>query len=149
MKLIKPPKSGKQYWKTKKMEIQKETKSYNHKNEDFVEAEIVDDGKSSARKSNASRNKTYRDNRNHTGKPRSHRTRLNPEKAFSSMKYKIMGLILVVGILLTLFGFVLTSTIIGAIIGIPFMILGISLLSLFGKLLFSKKNPAIFKTFRF
>ncbi|MCK5357600.1 MAG: hypothetical protein KAJ48_04330, partial [Elusimicrobiales bacterium] len=106
------------------MEIQKETKSYNHKNEEFMEAEIVDDGKSSTRTRNTSRNKTYRDNRNHTGKPRSHRRRLNPEKAFFSMKYKIMSLILVVGILLTLFGFVLTSTIIGAIIGIPFMILG-------------------------
>ncbi|MEA3307013.1 MAG: hypothetical protein U9Q34_04420 [Elusimicrobiota bacterium] len=131
------------------MEIQKKTKSYTHTNEEFVEAEIVDDGKRSSRNRNTSGNRTYGGERNQRRQTHSQKTRLNPEKAFSSMKYRIMGLLLVAGIVLTLFGFVLTSTIIGAIIGIPLMILGISLLSLFGKLLFSKKNPAIFKTYRF
>ncbi|MCG2724685.1 MAG: hypothetical protein L6420_00280 [Elusimicrobia bacterium] len=111
------------------MEIQ-EIKSYKKPdNEDYIEAEIVDDGKNSARSGN------------HARKNRQNGARSNPEKAFSLIKYKIMGLILVVGIIFTLFGFVLTSTIIGAIIGIPFMLLGISLLSLFGKLLFSKNKP--------
>ncbi len=132
-----------------KMEIQKETQQYNHKNEDFVEAEIIDDGKGSARNRNTSGNRNHAGERNRNRQTHSRKTRTNPKKAFSSIKYRIMGLLLVVGIILTLLGFVLTSTIIGAIIGIPFMILGISLLSLFGKLLFSKKNPAIFKTFRF
>ncbi|MBU2530752.1 MAG: hypothetical protein KKD35_06905, partial [Elusimicrobia bacterium] len=105
------------------MEIQKETKPYNHKNEDFVEAEIVDDGKGSARNRNTSGNRNNADARNQSRQTYSRKTRTNPEKAFSSMKYRIMGLLLVVGIVLTLLGFVLTSTIIGAIIGIPFMIL--------------------------
>ena len=119
------------------MEIQKTNQYQRSTNDDFVEAEIVDDGKSSAR------------NRTYNQKTRSNANQTNPEKAFWAMKYKIMGLILVVGIIFTLFGFLLTSTIIGAIIGIPFMILGISLLSLFGKLLFSKKNSTIFKTYKF
>lgn len=126
------------------MEIQKTQPYKKPENEEFIEAEIVDDGKSSSRHQKTSRDRSYGNERKHSA-----RTRSNTEKAFSSIKFKIMGLLLVVGIVLTLFGFVLTSTIIGAIIGIPFMILGISLLSLFGKLLFSKKNPAIFKTFRF
>ena len=126
------------------MEIQKETRPYQKPaNDDFMEAEIVDNGKSSSHNRKTSRDRIYNNERKHSGG-----TRSNPEKAFASIKYKIMGLLLVVGITLTLFGFVLTSTIIGAIIGIPFMILGISLLSLFGKLLFSKKNPAIFTPFR-
>jgi hypothetical protein len=131
------------------MEIQKETKPYQKPADDnFVEAEIVDDGKNSSRNKNTSKDRIYNSDRNNKRKTRTGTSR-SSKKAFSAMKYKIMGVILVVGIALTLFGFILTSTIIGAIIGIPLMILGISLLSLFGKLLFSKKNPAIFKTFRF
>ncbi len=131
------------------MEIQKETKPYQKPSDDnFVEAEIVDDGKSSSRNQNTSRDRTSNRERNNKRRTRAGTPR-SSKKAFSIMKYKIMGVILLVGIVLTLFGFLLTSTIIGAIIGIPFMILGISLLSLFGKLLFSKKNPAIFKTFKF
>lgn len=104
---------------------------------DFVEAEIVYDGDSSGRGERPFERPFERP------APRPEAPGL-----FTRFKRMIAGILGLLGAILVIPGMILTSTIIGAIIGIPLLIVGFALLFLAFKLAFSgSQNAFVFRKF--
>lgn len=70
------------------------------------------------------------------------------KRSLLRFKLTLFFIVLSAGLLMIFLSFVLTASLIGAIIGIPLMILGISLFSFAFKILFSK-SASNFEIFRF
>jgi len=73
----------------------------------------------------------------------------NLNKPLLKFKITVSIILFFLGFFLAACGILLTSTIIGAFIGIPLTILGGALIWCGLKIIFSKSNTFIFKTFRF
>lgn len=96
------------------------------KEPDFVEAEIVYDGDGSERQAPPP---------------------FEPPGLFTRFKRMIAGLLGLAGAILLVLGMILTSTIIGAIIGIPLILIGMALLAGAFKLAFSGSQNIVFRKF--